>query len=1096
MRSILRPIAFSVACLALITSFAAAAPKARTPRERPHVAREHAPALKLIPTPRYAYRGAGSFSFASGVGIVLADPARADDRFAAGQLTEEVGREMGLKLGLATSPKRPIFLGLATDPTIAAECKARRVRLDDRIGEEGYVLYVGADSIVVAANTTTGVFYGVQTLKQLIRANRVPDARGAGVSPASEDGPKRLCAIPCVRIRDWPGLRYRGYSDDISRGPIPTMEFFKRQIHTMAEFKMNMLTFYTEHVFKIKGHPLIAPEDGLTTEQVLELTACAKQHHVELVGNFQSFGHFYNILRHDEYKECRENMGVLSPAKEETYKLLSDIYDSIVPAYGSKLFNVNCDETYGLGEGPAKDLVAKIGVGGVYLMHMKRVHDMLAARGKRMMMWGDIALQHPDIIVAGLPRDTILLSWGYGASPNYDSAIVPFKKVGFEFMVCPGVSCWSQIFPNYDNAIVNIHNYVRDGAKFGALGMLNTTWDDDGENLFTWNFYGTNWGAQCAWRPEASEIKDYDAAWSQVSYGTKSTCADEAVKLLTSCVNIGITRGLSDPAFWEAPFGPLTASLKATERQATELRAKTSAAIRFLEQGKREATLDARDLDYLLFSARRLKFMADCRLERLAAAREYEKAITPPARAAAAKTALQSALTSTQGLHATLTGLRGEYKRLWDLENRPYSRDGILGRYDGFAQSFVNQEKGLETAIGALDKTGMFPDVRPLGLEITETGSRNTKAMPASQALLPANAPWWDHGCVYRLPLRIEAGNAERVDCPVEVRLNFGSLAKGVDAASVRLMEYKPDAAPATEVPCQLDLADKTSGNLVFLMPGRTAANASRVFVVYFNETGGGPVPPGGAALTWRDLRGIRTAMDARGAWVENARYRILLGREGAHLHVWEAKALGNADITDPGETSYHGFADSGFADRDAQFDLKCEAKGPLMVRYRCKSQATGTEKILTFFAGLPWVEVALESPVSFYWDYDNTHTFASDTPTPGTAIFSNGHTEPVAASSAQIHNVGNDTTWCAKFRADGFLLGNLTPEVATTHMVGPGGGWGGVGVEGGNAAGHFVTYADKTDAKPADVLNALQRTLDFRNQVRMVFGSLEKAGG
>ena len=198
MRSTLRHIALSVACLVIVTGLAAAAPQARTrtPRDSAHTARDRAyitrdrgPALKLIPAPRMASRGTGAFSFASGAGIVLANPSREDDRFAAGQLTEEVAREMGLRLGVTSSAKRPILLGLATDPAIAAECKRRRVRIDERIGEEGYVLQVSRDGIVVTGNTSTGVFYGVQTLKQLIRANR--------------EG----CNIPCVRIRDWPGLR-------------------------------------------------------------------------------------------------------------------------------------------------------------------------------------------------------------------------------------------------------------------------------------------------------------------------------------------------------------------------------------------------------------------------------------------------------------------------------------------------------------------------------------------------------------------------------------------------------------------------------------------------------------------------------------------------------------------------------------------------------------------------------------------------------------------------------------------------------------------------------------------------------------------------
>ena len=84
----------------------------------------------------------------------------------------------------------------------------------------------------------------MQTLKQLIRANATGHA------------------IPACSITDWPMLRYRGWQDDISRGPIPTMDFLKREIRTMSEVKENFFTLYTEHVFKLKKHPEIAPDDG------------------------------------------------------------------------------------------------------------------------------------------------------------------------------------------------------------------------------------------------------------------------------------------------------------------------------------------------------------------------------------------------------------------------------------------------------------------------------------------------------------------------------------------------------------------------------------------------------------------------------------------------------------------------------------------------------------------------------------------------------------------------------------------------------------------------------------------------------------------
>jgi hypothetical protein len=83
------------------------------------------------------------------------------------------------------------------------------------------------------------------------------------------------------------------------------------------------------------------------------------------------------------------------------------------------------------------------------------------------MMWGDIAVNNPEI-TRNLPRDLIVLSWGYDAKPSFKHAIQPFTRLGFDFWVCPGVSCWGRIWPDFGIARINIHNYIRDGYRHGA----------------------------------------------------------------------------------------------------------------------------------------------------------------------------------------------------------------------------------------------------------------------------------------------------------------------------------------------------------------------------------------------------------------------------------------------------------------------------------------------------------------------------------------------------------------------------------------------------------------------------------------------------
>jgi len=86
-----------------------------------------------------------------------------------------------------------------------------------------------------------------------------------------------------ARIPDWPAMRYRGLDDYLSRGPVPTLEFQKRQIRTFAAYELNVYSPYFEHTLAYRSNPLIAPPVGaITSEQVAELVAYAKQYHIDV----------------------------------------------------------------------------------------------------------------------------------------------------------------------------------------------------------------------------------------------------------------------------------------------------------------------------------------------------------------------------------------------------------------------------------------------------------------------------------------------------------------------------------------------------------------------------------------------------------------------------------------------------------------------------------------------------------------------------------------------------------------------------------------------------------------------------------------------
>jgi hypothetical protein len=274
-------------------------------------------------------------------------------------------------------------------------------------------------------------------------------------------------------------------------------------------------------------------------------------------------------------------------------------------------------------------------------------------------------------------------------------------------------------------------------------------------------------------------------------------------------------------------------------------------------------------------------------------------------------------------------------------------------------------------------------------------------------------------------------------------------------------------------------------GRLIFIAAGAFPANAERSFLLYFGQSS---IPPA-------DEEGAVSCTDAEGGgkWLENDKVRLLIGPEGAHIYRWEVKALGDLDLTQPGERDWAGFADVRSPHRNARNVLQVVASGPVCARIRCTDDA-GLEKVISLFAGAAWTEVMLNSGSTWFWNYDNPPNFAADGPTPGTALFSNGHTAPVRrpADSFGSQVKAANVTWSAKHRPDGLLLGLITPETKARHVVGPGGGMGGTGIENSPPALHFLTYGGVAQGSPADVLNTLEQTMTLRDQPEVTMYSTE----
>lgn len=348
---------------------------------------------------------------------------------------------------------------------------------------QAYIIDIQPNTIYIKALTKQGLFYGTQSLKQLIRYQHIKYGN---------------IEIPCMHITDWPSIEYRGWMDDISRGPIPTMDFIKKEIRTLAEYKLNFFNLYTEHVFKLNKYPDIAPTDGLTAKEIKELNEYANKYYIEFIGNQQCFAHAEKTLCNPFYYDIMDTRFNFNPGSENTYRFLENVFSEVLPVYESKFFNINCDETESLGNGRAKSYIDSIGKDRAYCQHIDKVNNILKKYDKEVMMWGDIIAKNPDMIKK-LPEDMQFIIWNYDDRDDYTEIIEPFKESGHIFWVAPGASMWNTCFPDIQTYIKNIANFSRDGYRFGTKGVMNTAWDDRGESLFNEAWHSMIWCAEVTW---------------------------------------------------------------------------------------------------------------------------------------------------------------------------------------------------------------------------------------------------------------------------------------------------------------------------------------------------------------------------------------------------------------------------------------------------------------------------------------------------------------------------------------------------------------------------------------------------------------------
>ncbi len=283
------------------------------------------------------------------------------------------------------------------------------------IGKEGYKLLID-DNISIIASDNAGLFYGVQSLLQLMPP-QVYGELTLGI---------RSLQLPRLRINDYPRFKYRGLMVDISRHFVSSKDLLKI-IDMMAMHKLNVLHLHLTDDqgwrIEIKSYPKLTSvgstgdfsnPDGpekyfLTQDEIREVVAFAATRHVMVIPEIEMPGHAHAASR--AYPEFFDGGNAYNPANPGTFAFIGKIMDEIVALFPSPYFHIGGDEVSGATNWldmpdvqsfmKAKGYKTAAEVEGYF---DREVTDMLVSRGKQPIGW-------EEVINSDVNKKTVIQWW-------------------------------------------------------------------------------------------------------------------------------------------------------------------------------------------------------------------------------------------------------------------------------------------------------------------------------------------------------------------------------------------------------------------------------------------------------------------------------------------------------------------------------------------------------------------------------------------------------------------------------------------------------------------------------------------------------------
>lgn len=380
------------------------------------------PELAIIPKPAKMEIRAGTFEFGPGTQIDL-DTNGSGVRWVAEYLSRLLSKPLGHKVPIratsaATRHRGAVVLSLQALPAL---------------GSEGYVMSVSPDAIEIRAPKVAGLFYGVQTLRQML-----PPEIESGVRI------KQPLKVQCVRIQDRPRFVWRGLMLDCSRTFI-SMAYLRKTVDRMALYKMNVLHLHLTDDqgwrLQIKNYPRLTTVGAhfakrfgggggfYTQQQMRGLVAYAKKRNVTIVPEIEMPGHSEEVLAAYPELACPlpekaafevHPLGdrsaddhlrqPLCVCNNKVFEMYRSILSQVIALFPSEYIHIGGDEVSKTAWEQSPLCQAYMKAQGLkdaaelQSYFLKRISKVIRSRGRRMAGW-------EDIIEGGLPPGAVVQSW-------------------------------------------------------------------------------------------------------------------------------------------------------------------------------------------------------------------------------------------------------------------------------------------------------------------------------------------------------------------------------------------------------------------------------------------------------------------------------------------------------------------------------------------------------------------------------------------------------------------------------------------------------------------------------------------------------------